>query len=143
MKKFLLTLSGLAMTVFLSACMQQTPQTGAPAADGTAPAGMNNLYMVGIMILLIGGFYFFAIRPQQKKDKETKKMRENLSKGDRVTTIGGIYARVLDVDDQKVTLEVGPGPDRTIVTVARWAIGTIEGEKENPNQIDESSNTKH
>ena len=43
-------------------------------------------------VVVFGVFYFLLIRPQKKKDKELKEMRENLNVGDKVTTIGGIIA---------------------------------------------------
>ncbi len=74
-----------------------TPQSG----------GESNPYSGMIMmVLLIGVFYFFFIRPQQKKAKETKKFREALAKGDKVVTIGGIHGKVLAITDSTVTIEV-------------------------------------
>jgi preprotein translocase subunit YajC len=51
-------------------------------------------------------FYFFMIRPQQKKAKDAKKFRESLEKGSKVVTIGGIHGRVVEVNDTTVLLEV-------------------------------------
>ncbi len=58
-----------------------------------------------MMVLLIGVFYFFFIRPQQKKAKETKKFREAMKKGDKIVTIGGIHGKVLEITDTTVTIE--------------------------------------
>lgn len=55
-----------------------------------------------LMVLIFGVFYFFMIRPQQKKQKEQKKFRENLKAGDRVITIGGVHGKVLEVTDTTV-----------------------------------------
>lgn len=49
-------------------------------------------------VAVFGVFYFLLIRPQKKKDKMLKEMRENLSVGDKVTTIGGIIAHVAKVE---------------------------------------------
>ena len=51
-------------------------------------------------------FYFFMIRPQQKKQKEIKKFREGLNVGDRVITAGGIYGKIRAVKDTTITLEI-------------------------------------
>jgi len=51
-------------------------------------------------------FYFFMIRPQQKKAKTAKKFREALQKGTRVVTIGGMHGKVVEVDDKTVLLDV-------------------------------------
>ena len=65
--------------------------------------GANKLVMI---VLMIGVFYFFMIRPQMKKSKDQKKFREALKKGDRVVTIGGIHGKILDMTDTTVTLEM-------------------------------------
>ena len=76
-------------------------------------------------VLIIGIFYFLMIRPQRKKEKETKAMLEAVKVGDRVTTIGGIFGRVTNIKDDVITVEIGS--DRTKLVVARWAIRTVEG----------------
>jgi len=57
-----------------------------------------------MIILMIGVFYFFMIRPQMKKQKDLKKFRENLSQGDKVVTIGGIHGKILEITDTTVLL---------------------------------------
>ena len=73
----------------------------APVA--AAPQGSPLFNVVPILGMLVI-FYFFLIRPQQKKANEHKKMIEALQKGDVVVTSGGVYATVLAVGDS--TLEV-------------------------------------
>ncbi len=58
------------------------------------------------MGLLMVVFYFFMIRPQQKKAKDAKKFREALQKGTKVVTIGGLHGRISEVNDTTVLLEV-------------------------------------
>ena len=59
-------------------------------------------------LLIIVVFYFFFIRPQLKKQKDAKKYREALKKGDKVITIGGIHGKIAEVQDTTFTLEVAP-----------------------------------
>ena len=59
--------------------------------------------MMGLLLVV---FYFFMIRPQQKKAKEARKFRESLQKGSKVVTIGGIHGKVVEVNDTTVLLEV-------------------------------------
>lgn len=59
--------------------------------------------MMGLLMVV---FYFFMIRPQQKKAKDAKKFRESLQKGSKVITIGGIHGKVVEVNDATVLLEV-------------------------------------
>jgi preprotein translocase subunit YajC len=58
------------------------------------------------LLLIIVVFYFFMIRPQMNRQKDLKNYRENLNKGDKVVTTGGIYGKVLDIKDQTVTVEI-------------------------------------
>ena len=64
---------------------------GAGSASGSL--GMSLLPFLAIIVI----FYFFLIRPQNKKQKETQKMLDALKKGDKVITIGGIHGTVSSV----------------------------------------------
>lgn len=64
-----------------------------------------------VQILMFGGifvvFYFFMIRPQQKKAKDQKKFREELKKGDNVVTVGGMHGTISSINsDDTITLQV-------------------------------------
>lgn len=61
------------------------------------------------LILIIVVFYFFMIRPQLKKAKEQKKFRENIKKGDKIVTIGGIHAKIVETNDTTFIIEVEGG----------------------------------
>jgi len=69
------------------------------------PAQGGNWSFLVMMSLLFVVFYFFMIRPQQKKAKEAKKFREALAKGSRVVTIGGLHGKVVEVNDKTVLIE--------------------------------------
>ena len=62
-----------------------------------------------MLIAIIAVFYFFMIRPQQKKQKELQKSREAMSTGDRVVTAGGIHGRIKEVGDTWFLVEVADG----------------------------------
>lgn len=70
------------------------------------------------LILIIIVFYFFMIRPQLKKQKETKKFRESLAKGDKVVTIGGIHGKVMEIKENTVVLEIANGVRITLEKAA-------------------------
>lgn len=80
-------------------------------------------------ILLWGGiilvFYFFMIRPQQKKQKDQKSFVDSLKKGDNVVTIGGLHGRITTVDATTVVLEVDRGVKMTFEksSISREATG--------------------
>jgi len=50
------------------------------------------------LALIIVVFYFFMIRPQTKKNKEAQRFRENLKRGDKIITIGGIHGKILEIE---------------------------------------------
>lgn len=62
-----------------------------------------------LMAAIIGIFYFFMIRPQQKKAKEERKFRDEVKKGDLVVTIGGAHGRIVEMEDDTVVLEFERG----------------------------------
>ena len=73
-----------------------------------------------MMALIIVVFWFFIIRPQWKKDKETAKMRSELQVGDEIVTIGGIIGIIVSMKEDSLVIETGS--DRSKVRLARWAI---------------------
>jgi len=75
---------------------------GAAAAPEASPL----MSFVVPMIFMVVIFYFLLIRPQQKKSKEHKALLENLKKGDRIITSGGIIGTIVNIDDQLVNLEI-------------------------------------
>ena len=68
-----------------------------------AGGGWESLIMI---VALIAIFYFFMIRPQSKKQKEIKKFREGLSKGDKIITAGGIYGTIKEVRETSFLIEI-------------------------------------
>ena len=74
------------------------------AAPGAS--GISNFIFIGAIIVV---FYFFMVRPQQKKVRDQKKFRESLAKGALVVTIGGLHGRVIAVEETSVILEVDKG----------------------------------
>ena len=74
------------------------------AQQGAPGGGMGSmLLMIGALFLVM---YFFMIRPQQKKQKQLREMRNSLQKGDKVNTAGGIYGTIHEIKDQYVLLEI-------------------------------------
>ena len=71
----------------------------------TAQTGGNFSFLI-MMVLIFAVMYFFMIRPQQKKQKELAKFRDQLQKGDKVVTIGGIYGVVAEVKPAYILMEV-------------------------------------
>jgi len=79
---------------------------------------MGIFWIVGLGALM----YFMMIRPQQKQKKDRASMMDNLKKGDRVITVGGIYGIVRGVKEDRVTLEIA---SEIYVQFTKNAIGTV------------------
>lgn len=73
-----------------------------------------------VLIILI--FYFLIIRPQRKRDKETKAMLAAMKKGDKVVTIGGIHGTIVAVKEQTVVIKVD---DSARIEFSKSAISTV------------------
>jgi preprotein translocase subunit YajC len=77
------------------------------------------LPMMLVMFLII---YFLMIRPEQKKQKTKQKMMEEIKKGDRILTIGGIYATVTNLKGNSIVVKTS---DNTSLEVAKTAISSV------------------
>lgn len=69
-------------------------------------SGQNPYASLIFLVLIIVVFYFFMIRPQMKKQKDLKKMREGLKNGDKVVTTGGIYGKIIEVRETTFIVEI-------------------------------------
>ncbi len=87
------------------------------------PAEGSQLSGILMMVVLFGLMYFMMIRPQKKKDKQIKEMRDSLAIGDDVITIGGIHGKIVKVNDEIVTLEMTHAKQR--IEFSKWAIGSV------------------
>lgn len=87
---------------------------------------MENLTGLIIPLGFLAIFYFLIIRPQQKREKKTREMRNNLKVGDEIVTIGGIYGSIVKIKEDIITIEVGA--DKTKLTIAKWAVGNVPNE---------------
>lgn len=78
---------------------------------------------IGLMIALFSVLYFVMIRPQKKQEKKLAEQRNNLKVGDYVITIGGIYAKVVNIKESDVTISTSVAS--TLLTVKKEAINTV------------------
>jgi len=83
----------------------------------------NLLPLIIQFAIIIAIFWFFLIRPQRERQKKTDLMRKNVTEGDEIVTIGGIYGKVLNAKEETLTIEVGA--DKTRFRIARWAVGNV------------------
>jgi preprotein translocase subunit YajC len=78
-----------------------------PAGQGAGGGSMYSSLIFLVLIFVV--FYFFFIRPQVKRQKDQKKFREGLSKGQKIITIGGIHGRIVELQETTCTIEVEGG----------------------------------
>lgn len=89
-------------------------------------SGMSGIFMIVAMIVI---FYFFMIRPQQKKQKELKKQREAMKKGDYVVTAGGIHGRISSEKEGYMLIEIAPGVNIRVDKASLYPVADKDGEK--------------
>ena len=92
------------------------------SGEAAAESGsvMESILSFAPIVVVIIVFYFMLIRPQQKKDKEDRAMRENLEIGDEIITAGGIVGLVVSIKEDTVVIETGS--DRSKIRIAKWAV---------------------
>ncbi len=83
--------------------VQENSQAGADSAGAGFGIGGIVIYIIGLIAL----FYFFAIRPQKKREKELSNIQNSIQVGDWVMTSSGFYGKVVDVADQVFVVEFG------------------------------------
>jgi len=74
-----------------------------------AQGSAQNLAGIAWLVAVVAVFYFFAIRPQQKRAKEHERLVAAMKVGDSVVTIGGMHGKVTKIDEKTVTLQVAKG----------------------------------
>ncbi|HEX6681391.1 MAG TPA: preprotein translocase subunit YajC [Candidatus Limnocylindrales bacterium] len=84
---------------------------------------------IGMFALLFGLMYLLFIRPQSKRRREAEQMQRKIGPGDKIVTIGGLYATVVGTDDESVTLELSPGVN---ARYARQAIARVTERVDQP-----------
>ncbi len=103
-----------------------TAATGTEAAN---PFGGGS-YMIIMLVLFVAIFYFMILRPENKKKKEQEALRSSLHKGDKITTIGGIMGKIVDIKDDKIVIETSE--DQVRMELQKWSVmtnNTAEKEK--------------
>ena len=83
-----------------------------------------SMYSIIMLVVVFAIMYFLMIRPENKRKKEQEEMRNNISLGDEIITIGGMVGKVVQVTEETVTFETGE--DRVRIQVKKWAVQTNE-----------------
>lgn len=90
------------------------PASGAPAAQPQGGFGM-----LVPMLLILAIFYFMMIRPQQRKQKELRKMIESLRAGAKIVFAGGLMGTIVEATEKTFKVEIAPG---TVIEIARSSV---------------------
>lgn len=111
-------IAGLLITVlvFIGGCI--------PADTGGEEGSSSILPMIIFLAIIFGLFYFVMIRPQRRKQREHETMVQELQKGDRVITAGGIYGTIESLNEDNVVIKIESGAS------LRVARGSVSGRRE-------------
>jgi len=85
-----------------------------------------------MIVVMIAVFYFMLIRPENKRKKQAEEMRASIKKGERITTIGGMVGKVVQVNDSTVVFETSE--DRVRIEIAKWGVQSTESMEANQKQ---------
>ena len=82
----------------------------------------SGMYSIVLLVLMFALLYFFMIRPENKRKKQAQAMRDSLTVGDEITTIGGMTGKLVQITEDTVTFETGE--DRVRIQIKKWGIST-------------------
>lgn len=94
------------------------------SSSGAGGTIMMVVMMVVMLVLMVAVFYFVGIRPQKKQEKQNNEMRNALTVGDEVTTIGGIIGKVVSIKDE--TCVIATSHDNTKIRILKSAISRVD-----------------
>lgn len=101
----------IAVLVFFGGCV--------PTGENGEADPNSTWYMLGFLVLIFALFYFVMIRPQRRRQKEHEMMMQELQKGDKVITAGGIYGTIESLSEDSVVIKLEGG---TTLRVARGSV---------------------
>ena len=82
--------------------------------------GFSSILMLVLMFVLL---YFMMIRPEKKRKQKAQEMRDNLKKGDVITSIGGIVGKIVAVKPDTIVVETSE--DRVRIEFTKWAVSSV------------------
>lgn len=92
-----------------------------------------------MMLLLFGAMYFLFIRPNKRRRQQIEQMQSSIGPGDEVLTIGGLYGVVVEINEDRVVLEVSPGVTNRY---SRAALSSVVTPAARADDLDEPSSPK-
>lgn len=97
-------------------------------------AGGSLMSMIFMLVIMVALFYFMLIRPQKKRDKETKAMLDAMKVGDKIVTIGGICGKIVRIKDNFIFIEtgnIGTQDQKSVLKMERSSVKSVETKQSN------------
>ena len=92
--------------------------------DGAAGGGIGSFVTMGLLLVVMIAMFFFTSRSNKKQEKEAQTMRDSLSVGDEITTIGGIIGKIVSIKEETLVLETSH--DRTRIRILKTAVSRVD-----------------
>lgn len=92
------------------------------AQGGDSASGFSASSFIPMMVVMFAVIYFFMIRPEQKKQKAKQKMINEIKKGDKILTVGGIYGSVVNTKEDSLSIRVA---ENAVIKISKTAISSV------------------
>ena len=89
-----------------------------------ATGGFSSYLTMGLLLVVLVAMFFFTSRSNKKQEKQAQNMRDSLSVGDEITTIGGIIGKVVSIKEETLVLETSH--DRTRIRILKTAVSRVD-----------------
>ena len=86
--------------------------------------GIGSWLTMGLLLVIMVAMFFFTSRSNKKQEREAQNMRDSLSVGDEITTIGGIIGKVVSIKEETLVLETSH--DRTRIRILKTAVSRVD-----------------
>jgi preprotein translocase subunit YajC len=90
----------------------------------TGGAGFGSWITMGLLVVIMIAMFFFTSRSNKKQEREAQNMRDSLSVGDEITTIGGIIGKIVSIKEETLVLETSH--DRTRIRIHKTAVSHVD-----------------
>ena len=89
-----------------------------------AGGGFGSYLTMGLLLVVMVAMFFFTSRSNKKQEKQAQNMRDSLSVGDEITTIGGIIGKIVSIKEETLVLETSH--DRTRIRILKTAVSRVD-----------------
>ena len=89
-----------------------------------ATGGGGTWITMGLLLVVMVAMFFFTSRSNKKQEKQAQNMRDSLTVGDEITTIGGIIGKIVSIKEETLVLETSH--DRTRIRILKTAVSRVD-----------------